>query len=402
MTQETLLMQRTSIITVSAIIILTSPLAHADDFLVKDTRDSCGSTGPGSFREGILKANQNPGPDRIVLAGSAAGRIMELCDCLPSVTDGLEIDATRLTRDLVIDSHRLSGCTTFDFAAPGALFGKLVISGGRAPNGAVRVRPNQHVRVSISRVEGTVRPRGPGAIVVEGELLLSRTRVVENEAANGAGVSILGSSGSAIISEASFESNTGVRGGALLIEGGKLHVARSTFTGNAAETGGVLHQEGGTVVMESSTLSGNKAVAGGAILLQSGQLDLFETTIAFNASLKYAAGLMVTDGWVYVRGTLLSNHAGPACTVQGAGKLDGDFNLDHDGTCRFSGRGNIAGRDPGLSPLGSHGGLSATHAIGWKSAAHDTGDPAGCGAYDQRGQARPGGRRCDIGAFELP
>jgi hypothetical protein len=61
-----------------------------------------------------------------------------------------------------------------------------------------------------------------------------------------------------------------------------------------------------------------------------------------------------------------------------------------------------------LGPLASNSGPTQTHALLAGSPAIDAGNPAppgsganACPATDQRGNARPQGARCDIGAFEL-
>ena len=68
---------------------------------------------------------------------------------------------------------------------------------------------------------------------------------------------------------------------------------------------------------------------------------------------------------------------------------------------------NVGG-DPLLAPLALNGGATPNHALGAGSPAIDAANPGGCldnlGALlvvDQRGQPRPFGVQCDIGAYEL-
>jgi hypothetical protein len=74
------------------------------------------------------------------------------------------------------------------------------------------------------------------------------------------------------------------------------------------------------------------------------------------------------------------------------------FNLDSDGSCRFSTAGTLTYL--GLGPLQDNGGPTMTHALEGDSPALDaaTGD---CPGTDQRGEIRPFGLACDVGAFEL-
>ena len=53
-----------------------------------------------------------------------------------------------------------------------------------------------------------------------------------------------------------------------------------------------------------------------------------------------------------------------------------------------------------LGPLAENGGLTPTHALIPASPAIDTAQGS-CPSTDQRGEARPSGLACDIGAFEL-
>ena len=86
------------------------------------------------------------------------------------------------------------------------------------------------------------------------------------------------------------------------------------------------------------------------------------------------------------------------------------YNLSSDGTCAFSGPGDMNSKDPMLGPLQNNGGPTQTMALPSGSPAIDAGNAAGCThgmgnllKADQRGMPRPykedsGG--CDIGAYE--
>jgi len=86
------------------------------------------------------------------------------------------------------------------------------------------------------------------------------------------------------------------------------------------------------------------------------------------------------------------------------------YNLSSDGTCNFSGPGDLNNTDPVLGPLQNNGGPTQTQALLPGSPAIDAGNPNGCTdgngnllKTDQRGAPRhdkedTGG--CDMGAFE--
>ena len=56
--------------------------------------------------------------------------------------------------------------------------------------------------------------------------------------------------------------------------------------------------------------------------------------------------------------------------------------------------------NPWLAPLGNYGGPTLTHIPLQGSAALDNGTNTGCPSADQRGQPRPVGLACDVGAVE--
>jgi hypothetical protein len=154
---------------------------------------------------------------------------------------------------------------------------------------------------------------------------------------------------------------------------GSLTISNSTVTGNTASlgrqpVGGGVFVYGGTLTLHRSIVSGNTASSGA---------DGREIRLS-----KYASGAVITAD---------------------------DYNLfGHDGDA------GIAGFTPGstdlvpnksiggiLLPLADNGGGTKTHALAMGSPALDASpDDATCPTTDQRGNPRPRGPACDIGAFE--
>jgi len=66
----------------------------------------------------------------------------------------------------------------------------------------------------------------------------------------------------------------------------------------------------------------------------------------------------------------------------------------------LTGTGDISGQDPQLGNLTDNGGSTQTMALLAGSPAINTGDDGTCEATDQRGQPRPQGNHCDMGAYE--
>lgn len=234
-----------------------------------------------------------------------------------------------------------------------------------------------------------------------------------------------------------------VRGGAATIDSGTgnasitLRLDRSLVVGNVAE--GSTSRAGGISVNTStgeaqtwlvavnSTFSGNAALStdpasasqGGALHVDDGislaytHVRLHNVTITDNA-----AG---QAGGMYVFGDQQDTMLAHTIVQGNSATLDPDLLCNggvltfttHDlvgatGGCNVTGTGDLVGQDALLLPLADNGGPTPTHALLPASLAHDGGNEAGCfddanGALtvDQRGEPRPAGAACDIGAFEL-
>jgi len=114
-----------------------------------------------------------------------------------------------------------------------------------------------------------------------------------------------------------------------------------------------------------------------------------------------------------LRNTIVANSiAGGDCSGEDT-IISAGYNLDSDGTCGFTGEGDLSNTDPLLGPLQDNGGPTLTHALLAGSPAIDGGNPAGCTdplgnplTTDQRGELRPadgdcdGIPICDTGAYE--
>jgi hypothetical protein len=211
---------------------------------------------------------------------------------------------------------------------------------------------------------------------------------------------------------------------------GTATLARSTVSANTAKGGfgggGINNWETGILTVTNSTVSGNRAVYGGG-LSNRGKLTIVSSTVTRNE-------VWVGTEPAWHSGGGLLNHPGATVTLQhsivsgntaGAGPeinnqpLSGggyggtviadEYNLvGHDGDAGVVGV-NLGSTDivPSkavagiLLPLADNGGGTQTHALAIGSPALNASpDDAGCRAIDQRGNPRPRGAACDIGAFE--
>jgi len=184
-------------------------------------------------------------------------------------------------------------------------------------------------------------------------------------------------------------------GAGIRLNGGQLQVIRSLISGNA---GSGIHAAEGAVTCVNSTVADN---GGAGIRAEAGAIESANCTIAHNRGV----GLETSGGGAAAHNTILIGNL-RACegTVTSKG-----YNLTDDGTCAFSHSGDQDNSDPRVASLAANGGPTETAALTGGSPAIEAGDPAGCTdptggvlTVDQRGQRRPAGARCDIGAYEQP
>ena len=205
-------------------------------------------------------------------------------------------------------------------------------------------------------------------------------------------------------------------------------IRRTSIFGNSVINSGRGGSAGalvnvGDVLIVNSTLGGNQVTGtgsgdGGAIL-NLGKLTLLNTTVSGNNAPAGIGG--VAGAGFGMANTILAGNTGtlPDC---GTSVDSQGYNILGIATgCRIvAAAGDQIGGpgapiDPLLGTLSFSGGETPTMALLAGSSARDAGNPATprdagtvlppnltpCAPTDQRGFARPGGPRCDIGAFEI-
>ena len=238
-----------------------------------------------------------------------------------------------------------------------------------------------------------------------------------------------------------LDANTaGLVGGGMVIthvnRGVPAFIIDSTLSRNSAQYGGAIYQQtsagdAGILLFQNSTLSGNSVSheGGGIYSIGDSRIFLLNATIAANSVRPgFVHSFLAAGGGVFITTTavltlhnsLLADNintdgflqlAGDDCFTGPATSLRSlAFNLVETTTnCLLSGInfGLVIGQDPQLGPLQNNGGPTKTQAPKPGSPAVDAGDTGGCTDYlnnpllaDQRGFARPGNLRCDIGAVE--
>lgn len=236
-----------------------------------------------------------------------------------------------------------------------------------------------------------------GAIYSSGNASITITNVTfkKNVAlATGGAVASLGSNGSLAIRNSYFSENGSGNGGGAVRVKGRLNIENSTFYMNVTDSkgGAVSVQSGGNATIKNSTFSNNKAEYGGAIS-NSGSLKVLYSTIADNEAFERAGGIN-SSGSMEITHSIVAKNTPENCDIDDL--VPFNPNLSDDESCYpFS-----LLSEANLENL-SGSGSGQVFALGQNSPAVDAVSAAECTAtQDQRGDARPQGDGCDLGAYE--
>jgi predicted outer membrane repeat protein len=286
---------------------------------------------------------------------------------------------------------------------------------------------------------------------------LQQSEVTSNTAPSGGGLALAGSNDSAhgtqvLISNSIIKGNNATLGGGINLlgntwsgdYGGAADIYESEISGNTATHGAGIYSSNINYFMQfhshlrNTTLSENAAAGNGGGIYVNGraQFALYNVTLTNNRADSDSTG-GGQGGGVYLNdpnprfemdNSILAGNkdltSGPLALVAydcyGTVKSLG-YNLlgiMQAGVCTISGQtANVRSGttsnplDPGLEPLSATykgvGAMTAFHALKLSSPALNGGNPGGCFYLtttpiisDQRGELRPRGGRCDLGAFE--
>ena len=333
---------------------------------------------------------------------------------LASSGDSIRVAASIYTENLTIG---------ISLNVTGSSAATTIIDGGGKSTVVTISNTSSQVSLSKLTIRNGSAPLG-GGISNSGTLTLSNSIIKGNQASGkpGRGGGIY-NTGTLTINFSTLTQNTatgyyclfhcvGAGGGAIDNEGARtLTINNSTISGNSAQSkysvgGGILNNS--TAIINNSTLSGNSAsVIGGGIESPSGSaLTISSSTLSGNTAAT-GAGIGSYLSPVTLQNTMVANNTGGNCS--GTMTSNG-YNLSSDGTCSFSGPGDLNSTDPKLGPLANNGGPTQTMALLSGSPAIDSGNPSGCTdgqghllKTDQRGSRRPDKEDtigCDIGAYE--
>jgi len=213
------------------------------------------------------------------------------------------------------------------------------------------------------------------------------------------------------VQDSTFEGNLAFADGGGLNTYGMAVVTGSTFVGNTAFRGGGLASVGGETELINNTFSSNTATdSGGGIFnmgpligntTPGGAMQASHITVAYNSA-PAGGGIATSGGGLRIKNSIVAlNPSGADCLTSTVDFSSIGENIDTDGSCP----GFTLTDDPLLDILANYGGLTETHALKTDSpeidAAPDCTTISGAAvSIDQRGQPRPGGHLCDLGAYE--
>lgn len=383
---------------------------------VSDSTDcAAGIADPGpdglwSLREAVCLANASAGPDAIVLPAGVypLTALLEITDDV-SIT-GAGMDATTIdasSTDKAIDAFSFTGMG-LDLAQLTIIGGDSV--GGPLPEGAGISAFFVDMFLNGVRITGGSATSGGAISSIYGELTMLDSVIDGNTATgSGGGMYVVGE---LRMQRTTVSGNSALTGGALVLESGSADVStieQSAISGNTAggDGGGIsltpFHQ--GQTVITDTTIGGNTASGSGGAVHSAGsavgELLLSSTTVTGNGA-STGGGIAQTSGTVIVQDSIVAENTGG--DLSGAAGGPGNIVGVAGGTIVDGVDGNRAGTsgaplDPRLRALGAFGGPTETRVPLPGSPAVDT--ALSCGAVDQRGEARPVGTGCDVGAVEL-
>lgn len=331
----------------------------------------------------------------------------------------------------ITKSITLSGGWNATFASQTA---KSIIDGETIRRG---ITVEGHITVIIDNfnIQKGLANDGGGIYNHLGELIISNS-LIRNNVSNNQGGGIYIFEGTLNIDNTVINANKArYYGGGISLRYNSIGtINNSTINGNAITasymTGSGIHTMVSSLTIYNSTISGNKNYRAISI---SGSLGLYNSTVSSNSGTAVYLG----DGTIEINNsTIVNNLAGIDVYSIGTVTLKNSILADNVIDCESSGTYgifmsagyNIIGNGdncpitgitgdqigtstapiyPMLSPLQDNGGSTLTHALLENSPALDTGNPAApgsgnvtCLAADQRGNPRPVGNACDVGAYE--
>jgi hypothetical protein len=417
------------------------------------TSDSVTAGGGIAIQSGLpgITGTQIGGNSATVTNGSFTGGYMGLGSLaggggVAAVQNGSVAMASSTISDNSVDA------STTQTAPTGAVLeagggGLLVLSGTSVIN-STTIEDNSAGVTGAATTEGD----GGGVLALNplvGGLIIQRSQVSFNTAGSGLGGGVVAvDTGSTTLQSDTINGNTataapGAGGdasgsGGGVFGSGTTSITNTTLDGNQADlVGGGLVETGGLLTGDTvsynfagsgaglyaapfvavspptqilnSTFAGNHAQGpGGGIVANAVGVDLNYSTVTANSG-SLGSGIYVApgstsspDSSVNVTGSIVSGNVTDDCASAFYGSVvnSSGYNLLGSTCTNDPAPTDLVGVDAALGSLANNGGPTQTVALLPGSPAINAGGGPNCPSTDQRGEYRPQGRACDIGAFE--
>ena len=332
----------------------------------------------------------------------------------------------------------------------------MTLSGNQAPSGGAIVGDGQMNIVNSTLSDNHAASNGGsgGGIFISGlsaSVTLSHTNLTTNTSAYGGGIfnygvlrlndhstvnagggyqgggiyntsygTLIANGSSAIVGNTTTGGASGESIAAGVYNEGSAQITNTVIASNTAANGsgsGIYNAAAGVLSLVNVTLSGNHAAYDGGGIANNGAAVLNNVTIAGNSADwdnngSGDGGGISTTGVLTMMNSLVGENSdlglqAPDCsgTIASQG-----YNLVQSVSgCIIGGvlTGNITGQNPLIDVLQGPVGETLTHPLLQGSPVINAGNPAlpgssatSCAQTDQRGEKRPVGARCDIGAYE--
>ena len=354
----------------------------------------------------------------------------------------LNLTNVTFNNNISTDSSATNGGGAIFLAGATGTIVSSTFSSNKAPSGGAINSYDSVLSVSGSTFNGNEASASDGGAIYThssnsatllSSLSLDNSRLTTNVAkVQGGGLSIYYSPDAAkrvTINNTTIANNSaGVNtptgfGGGIYNGQGSLNIQNSLISGNGTpfQGGGLWTGNTGSIKLSNVTIFNNNAYnsngQGGGIFWSGSQLRLVNSTIASNQSGNTGGGIdtggVSNSSGIHLANTIIANNKSTNSSYYSncSGTVtDEGHNLQWLATTNalFSCNDTITKADPKLAGLSDAGGPTQTVGLLAGSPALDGGDdgvcstaqPDGAGGIDQRGQARPIGSHCDIGAFE--
>jgi hypothetical protein len=296
-----------------------------------------------TLREAIGAANFLPGANVITFALNMSGQTILLGGTQLDITEAVNIDATALAENVIVDAQQQSrvinfAATTGDLTLAGLTMRNGKTTGAGAVGGGIRFDSSGTLTLNQSTLSGNSTAAASadgGAIYSEyGAVTLNQSTLSGNSTAGDSadGGGIFSYYGAVTLNQSTLSGNSTAAfqadGGGIYTFTGDVTLNDSTLSGNSSTDGqgGGIYTDGGAVTLNQSTLAGNSTINsfrnGGAIYNANGDVTIHQSTVSGNSTTGEGASggaIYATNGSVTLNYSTLSGNSTAGNNAHGGG-----------------------------------------------------------------------------------